>query len=95
VTTIDLTDWEAFIAEWRRVARPLKRMRAVRRGVNIITPEILGTFRSTTGDPVEISTGTSFTGGRLYGISYPEGDDRSRLVDNLDEVLAELEGGQP
>ncbi len=92
-TANSLDDWDVFIARWREVARPLKRMKPIRNGVNIITPEILGTFRSVSGDPVEVSTGTGMGRERIYGLTYREGDERSRCVLSLDEVLLELEGG--
>lgn len=90
-----LRDWRDFAYAWGGVAPTLVPAEAVRQGVNIMTPEIMGTFRATDGTPVEVSTGTGFDGDRCYGLSYPDGDDRSHLVWSLDEVLAELQQRVP
>jgi hypothetical protein len=87
----NLNDWRDFAYAWGGVAPTLVPAEQVRKGVNIMTPEVLGTYRAIDGTPVEVSTGTDMEGDRMYGLSYPDGDARSHLVWSLDEVLAELE----
>jgi hypothetical protein len=56
------------------------------RGVNFMTPEILG-FVDVDGEAVEVSTGTGFHGERIYGLTWEDAnDDRSRLCHTWDEV---------
>lgn len=91
----NLNDWRDFAYAWGGVVPTLVPVTPCRQGVNIMTPEIMGTYRAIDGTPVEVSTGTDMDGDRMYGLSYPDGDPRSHLVWSLDEVLAELQQRVP
>jgi hypothetical protein len=71
-----------------------RRTRGWSRGVNFMTPEVLG-FVAVDGDVVEVSTGMGFDGSRIYGVSYRDAcDERSQLCHTWAEVRAVLGGAQ-
>lgn len=100
MTASDLRDWDVLTAEFRRRTVRLQRHRVrLRPGVNMMTPEILGTFQDIDGDLVEVSTGTGLYGERIFGLTYADLADGSRhpgshLETDLDAVIALIGGDE-
>ena len=90
----DLRDWDVMMAEFHRRTEGVKRHSVVvKRGKNMMTPEVLGVFKDTDGEYVEVSTGTGMYGERLFGLTYADySDGQSRLANDFDDVIATIGG---
>jgi len=92
-------DWPTTTREFARIFGPHQQRATVPRGIsgqNFMTPDLLGFVAASTGEVVEVSTGTGFSGERIFGVTFArlEGgrvDPRDTALWSLTEV-AELLG---
>ena len=93
----DLRDWDVMMAEFHRRTEGVKRHSVVvKRGKNMMTPEVLGVFKDTDGEYVEVSTGTGMYGERLFGLTYADySDGQSRLANDFDDPTGAVDAPLP